>query len=85
MCNSYHHCLTLLVSLLPIVLLCLRFWLLQQHGYFLWSAAAAVVVFRSEVAILLGLVLLGELWSGRVSLGKVLGHGLPAGLLCLGT
>lgn len=65
-------------------LFCFRHWLLQQHGPFIWTAGLAIMLFRSELAILLGIILLMELWSGRVVFWRLLGHGIPAGFLWLG-
>ena len=65
-------------------MLCFRFWLLQQHGRFIWTAGAAVILFRSELSILLGLILLMELIYKRLGILRVLYHTVPAGLFLLG-
>ena len=43
-----------------------------------------MVVFRFEVALLLGIVLLMELAGGRLGVRTLLLHLLPAGVVCLG-
>jgi len=51
---------------------------------FLWVSGAAMLIFRSELAILLGLILLMELVRGGVTVSKVIAHVIPAGLVLLG-
>ena len=46
-------------SSLP-VLLALQFRLLHQYRRFLWMSGAAILVFRAEAAVLLGLCLLSD-------------------------
>ena len=41
-------------------------------------------MFRFELTILLGFILLMDLWSGRVTIRKVIGHVIPAGVVWLG-
>ena len=52
------------------VLLAYCYWLGQQHGKFIACSAAAILIFRGELAILLGLILLGEILTRRLSLLK---------------
>lgn len=65
-------------------LLTFRFWLMQQHGRFIWASGAAIIIFRFELSLLLGWVLLMEVGRRRLGLGRALGHILPAGVLWLG-
>nr|SVE77549.1 EOG090X04MD [Daphnia lumholtzi] len=68
---------------LPLVLFAYYYWLGQQHGKFIACSAAAILIFRGELAILLGLILLGELLARRLSLSRTLFVAVPSGLLCL--
>nr|CAG4650094.1 EOG090X04MD [Sida crystallina] len=68
---------------LPLVLFAYDFWLSQQHSKFITCSAAAIIIFRGELAILLGLILIGELVSKRVTLANVLKVAVPSGLLYL--
>ncbi|XP_045148984.1 dol-P-Man:Man(7)GlcNAc(2)-PP-Dol alpha-1,6-mannosyltransferase isoform X3 [Echinops telfairi] len=67
-----------------VALLAVTAWLRRRWACFLWLSALAAIVFRAELAILLGIQLLLLLMGGHVGLRKVLRHAVPAGVLCLG-
>ena len=66
------------------MLLALRCRLLHQYASFLWVSGAAVLVFRTEVAILLGLYLLTDLAMQRLSLWDCISTCIPAGVALIG-
>ena len=75
-CNIYPWCL--------LVLQALAAWLKQQHSALLWWSGAAVVIFRSELVLYLGLVVLAELSSRRLTLKTFFLNAIPAGIIILG-
>nr|XP_003461623.1 dol-P-Man:Man(7)GlcNAc(2)-PP-Dol alpha-1,6-mannosyltransferase [Cavia porcellus]XP_004999794.1 dol-P-Man:Man(7)GlcNAc(2)-PP-Dol alpha-1,6-mannosyltransferase [Cavia porcellus] len=72
------------VLALAVVLPALVAWLRHRWARFIWFSALAIVVFRAELSLLLGLLLLLPLCRRRLSLATLLCHAVPAGLLCLG-
>ncbi|XP_023365048.1 dol-P-Man:Man(7)GlcNAc(2)-PP-Dol alpha-1,6-mannosyltransferase isoform X1 [Otolemur garnettii] len=72
------------VLALPVVLLALEAWLRHSSARFIWLSAFAIVIFRAELGLLLGLLLLLMLHSGKVSVPSLLRHAIPAGAVCLG-
>lgn len=72
------------VLALPVALLALTAWLRQNWARFLRLSALAILVFRAELSLLLGLVLLLLLLTRRLSVARTLRCAVPAGVLCLG-
>lgn len=71
------------VFALPLVLWAVSFWMRQRVKPFIWFAGAAIIIFRIEVAILLGLLLMYDLFMKRYSLETVLKTAIPAGIVLL--
>ncbi|XP_071572133.1 dol-P-Man:Man(7)GlcNAc(2)-PP-Dol alpha-1,6-mannosyltransferase [Temnothorax nylanderi] len=71
------------IMAMPLVLVALFGWLRQKHVLFIWSSAAAIIIFRAELAILLGLFLLYDIASQKLSIQRLLKIAVPAGVLFL--
>ncbi|KAG0431398.1 hypothetical protein HPB47_021814, partial [Ixodes persulcatus] len=69
---------------LVFVLLAYSFWVEQRHVPLILSSGVAVLVFRTELASLLGTILLIELCSGRLGILKLLKWGIPTAVVLLG-
>ncbi|XP_069682267.1 dol-P-Man:Man(7)GlcNAc(2)-PP-Dol alpha-1,6-mannosyltransferase isoform X2 [Periplaneta americana] len=71
------------IMALPLVLLALHSWIKQQHAKFIYFSAAAIIIFRAELALFLGILLLIELVNKQIQPLKLLKYAIPAGLIIL--
>ncbi|CAL1684764.1 unnamed protein product [Lasius platythorax] len=71
------------IMAMPLVLLALFGWLRKNYVIFIWSSAAAIIIFRAELAILLGLFLLFDIASQKLSVQRLFKIAVPAGILFL--
>ncbi|KAL6447978.1 hypothetical protein ACFW04_000194 [Cataglyphis niger] len=71
------------IMAMPLVLLALSGWLKQNYVIFIWASAAAIIIFRAELTILLGLFLLFDIASKKLSIQRLFKIAVPAGILFL--
>ncbi|XP_022238748.1 dol-P-Man:Man(7)GlcNAc(2)-PP-Dol alpha-1,6-mannosyltransferase-like isoform X3 [Limulus polyphemus] len=70
---------------LILTLLAYGYWIRQKHLHLIVTTAAAVIIFRGEVAILLGFILLTELTARRLTIKDLLKYGISSGLVIWNT
>ncbi|XP_026296629.1 probable Dol-P-Man:Man(7)GlcNAc(2)-PP-Dol alpha-1,6-mannosyltransferase [Apis mellifera] len=71
------------IMTMPLVLLALYGWLKQSHVIFIWSSAAAIIIFRAELAMLLGLFLLYDIANKKLTILRLFKIAVPAGIFFL--
>jgi alpha-1,6-mannosyltransferase len=50
------------------VLMAVQYWMQQKHNHFFSFSAAAIIIFRAELSLFLGLLLLYDLFTKRITL-----------------
>ncbi|KAE8749834.1 hypothetical protein FOCC_FOCC003302 [Frankliniella occidentalis] len=68
---------------LPVVLLALTGWLRRRYSVFIIASAAAIIIFRGELALFLGLILFLELIYRHITIPKLFRVAAPAGIVLL--
>ncbi|XP_014284199.1 dol-P-Man:Man(7)GlcNAc(2)-PP-Dol alpha-1,6-mannosyltransferase [Halyomorpha halys] len=71
------------IMALPLVLLAVTNWLKQEHVYLISYSAVAVIIFRFELAIFLGIIILSEIIYGHISFMRALKLGIISSLCAL--
>ncbi|CAH1392684.1 unnamed protein product [Nezara viridula] len=71
------------IMALPLVLLAVTYWLKQDHVYLISYSAVAVIIFRFELAIFLGIIILSEIIYGHISFMRALKIGVISSLCAL--
>ena len=69
---------------LILALLSFYFWLSGKLPAFVWCSGYSIIIFRAELALLMGLIILYELYHKRISFHTALVHTIGAGASSLG-
>ncbi|KAG5887694.1 hypothetical protein JTB14_002015 [Gonioctena quinquepunctata] len=68
---------------LPLVLLALNSWLNNNNRSFILFSGAAIIIFRAELALFLGILLLYDLYYKRITVKRLFELAIPGGMLLL--
>ena len=78
--STHHFLIWIFIAVLP----ALGYWLDNKIKRFIWLSAFAAVIFRSELCILVGPLLLLSLLRRKIDLVIALKHAVLAGIAALG-
>jgi len=68
------------IMTLPLVLLAVDSWLKREKKKFLAFSGASIIIFRSELVIFLGLLLIYDLFYKRLTITELLKFGIPTAI-----
>ncbi|XP_057653618.1 dol-P-Man:Man(7)GlcNAc(2)-PP-Dol alpha-1,6-mannosyltransferase [Diorhabda carinulata] len=68
---------------LPLVLLALNGWLKNNQKSFILFSGAAIIIFRAELSLFLGILLLYDLYYKRITIKRLLQIAVPGGIALL--
>ncbi|XP_023027637.2 alg12 alpha-1,6-mannosyltransferase [Leptinotarsa decemlineata] len=68
---------------LPLVLLALNGWMNNNAKSFILFSGAAIIIFRAELALFLGILLLYDLYYKRITVKRLLEVAVPGGIVLL--
>lgn len=71
------------IMAMPLVLLALYGWLRRNHVLFIISSAAVIIIFRAELAMLLGMFLLYDIANSKITIHRLLKIAVPSGIFFL--
>ncbi|KAL0270183.1 UNVERIFIED_CONTAM: hypothetical protein PYX00_007672 [Menopon gallinae] len=71
------------IMAMPLVLLALSSWLKRKHTNFIIYSGAAIILFRAELVLFLGIILLFEFYNCSLDVVKFLKIAVPAGVVIL--
>ncbi|CAG0894820.1 unnamed protein product [Darwinula stevensoni] len=66
-----------------LALLAYHNWLKRNVRGFIWSSGAAIIIFRGELSILFGTILIFELYRKKISFMELLKNVVPAGVVLI--
>ena len=71
-------------SFIFLALLAFYFWFSGNLAAFIWCSGYSIIIFRAELALLMGIIILFELYHARISLLTAFLHAVCAGITSLG-
>ncbi|XP_050297054.1 probable Dol-P-Man:Man(7)GlcNAc(2)-PP-Dol alpha-1,6-mannosyltransferase [Anthonomus grandis grandis] len=71
------------IMVMPLVLLALDAWLKNEKKIFILCSGASIIIFRSELALFFGILLLYDLFYKRIDIKELVQIAIPGGLILL--